>query len=291
MAEKIAKYDFKPDLTIGFEVVDVAELYKYKQELIVKPHRTGFYHIIWIEKGETIHMVDFHPVYIKEQTLLFLNKDVVQRFSKDQQFEGTAILFTEEFFVKSELDSRFLRDSLLFNNLFEVSKVELATSEMLAFYGLLDLMKYEEQKVSGGFHQDILKNLLLVFLLQAEQALRNSNLSEVKRGPDQDYVTLLMDLLDRSFKHQKMVTFYASELSVTEKRLNAATGKILGKTVKQVIDGRVMLEAKRLLAHTNESIKEIGYSLGFEEPTNFIKYFKKHNLSTPVEFREATFVQ
>jgi len=47
-----------------------------------------------------------------------------------------------------------------------------------------------------------------------------------------------------------------------------------------------MLEAKRLLAHTNESVKEIGYNLGFDEPTNFIKYFRKHSNSTPIEFRE-----
>ena len=70
--------------------------------------------------------------------------------------------------------------------------------------------------------------------------------------------------------------FYASNLGITEKRLNIATSKILGKTVKQFIDERVMLEAKRLLIHSTESIKIIGYSLGFEEPTNFIKYFKNH---------------
>jgi AraC family transcriptional regulator, transcriptional activator of pobA len=47
-----------------------------------------------------------------------------------------------------------------------------------------------------------------------------------------------------------------------------------------------VLEAKRILAHTTESVKEIGYDLGFEEPTNFIKYFKKHSKLTPTEFRE-----
>ena len=47
-----------------------------------------------------------------------------------------------------------------------------------------------------------------------------------------------------------------------------------------------MLEAKRILAHTTESVKEIGYDLGFDEPTNFIKYFKKHSKFTPTEFRE-----
>jgi AraC family transcriptional regulator, transcriptional activator of pobA len=60
----------------------------------------------------------------------------------------------------------------------------------------------------------------------------------------------------------------------------------LGKTPKEIIDDRILLEAKRILAHTTESIKEISYYLGFEEPTNFIKYFKKHASVTPTEFRE-----
>jgi AraC-like DNA-binding protein len=47
----------------------------------------------------------------------------------------------------------------------------------------------------------------------------------------------------------------------------------------------VVLEAKRLLAHTTSSIKEIGFELGFDEPTNFIKYFRKHVASTPIDFR------
>ena len=97
---------------------------------------------------------------------------------------------------------------------------------------------------------------------------------------------LFKDLLETNFKNQKQVNFYAKELIITEKRLNQATSKVFGKTPKEIIDDRIILEAKRVLAHTTESIKEIGYVLGFDEPTNFIKYFKKHSLVTPVEFRE-----
>ena len=85
---------------------------------------------------------------------------------------------------------------------------------------------------------------------------------------------------------QKRVGFYCQELNITPKRLNKATSNIFGKTPKNIIDERVLLESKRLLAHTSESIKEISFSLGFEELTNFIKYFKKHTKKTPVEFRE-----
>lgn len=121
----------------------------------------------------------------------------------------------------------------------------------------------------------------------SERERRQQDFTEIKKGADLDYVVLFKDLLEVQFKEQKQVNSYSGQLSVTEKRLNQATSKVLGKTPKQMIDERVMLEAKRLLAHTNESIKEIGFALGFEEPTNFIKYFKKHHNTTPVEFRES----
>ena len=97
---------------------------------------------------------------------------------------------------------------------------------------------------------------------------------------------LFKGFLETGYNTQKQVNYYAKEIIITEKRLNQATTKVLGKTPKEIIDERIMLEAKRILAHTTESVKEIGYDLGFEEPTNFIKFFKKHSKLTPTEFRE-----
>jgi AraC-like DNA-binding protein len=76
-------------------------------------------------------------------------------------------------------------------------------------------------------------------------------------------------------------------MNISEKRLYHATTTTMGKTPKVIIDEKVMLEAKRLLIHTNLSIKETGYDLGFAEPTNFIKYFRRHTGKTPSEFRES----
>jgi AraC family transcriptional regulator, transcriptional activator of pobA len=98
---------------------------------------------------------------------------------------------------------------------------------------------------------------------------------------------LFKNLLDDQFRKLKTVSGYAGQMAVSEKRLTQATSTTVGKTPKELIDERVLLEIKRLLVHTSLSIKEIGYELGFEEPTNFIKYFKKHEGKTPIEFRES----
>jgi len=92
--------------------------------------------------------------------------------------------------------------------------------------------------------------------------------------------------LEKRFKKYRSINRYASELSIPVNRLNKASFQTIGKSPKQLIDERILLEAKRLLAHSTLSIKEIAFELGFDEPTNFIKYFRKHNHITPAEFRQ-----
>ncbi len=285
MKSDIKKYSFKQGLPQEFELVGIGQLYNDHSDTLTTPHRTGFYHILWFQKGNPTHLVDFNPVKIKPNTILFLNKDTVQRFDKKGGFDGKAILFTDNFFCKTETDTKYLRSSILFNDLFSVSQIQISKTASL-FADLFKLMEKELENEKDISQSDILKNLLHNFLLLSERERRKQDFTEIKKGDDLDYVLLFKDLLETNYRKLKQVSNYAKKISVTEKRLNQATSKILDKSPKQMIDERVMLEAKRLLAHTNESVKEIGFDLGFDEPTNFIKYFRKHSHSTPVEFRE-----
>lgn len=283
MKPGIKKYTFKSGLPLEFEIVRIGQLYKGFANILTTPHRAGFYHILWFQKGSPTHLVDFSSVKIKPDSILFLNKDAVHRFDAKGNFDGKAILFTDSFFCRSEADTKFLRSSILFNDLFSVSQVQINSKQ---FAALFQLMAEELKNANDNQQADILRNLLHNFLLLLERERRKQNFIAIKKGADLDYVMLFRDLLETQFHKQKLVNNYADQIHVTEKRLNQATLKVLGKSPKQMIDERIMLEAKRLLAHTNESVKEIGFMLGFDEPTNFIKYFRKHHQATPVEFRE-----
>lgn len=284
MVSDIIKYDFKPGLPIEFEVVSLRDLYNLHKELMTSPHRTGFYHVLWFQKGITKHLVDFKQVTIEPNTILFLNKDIVHHFDAKGNFDGKAIMFTDSFFCKTEADTKYLRNSILFNDLFSVSMIKL--KEIKAFEDLFALIIDESANENDVFHSDIIRNLLHNLLLKSERIRRTQDFSEVKKDTNLDYVMMFKDLLEKEFRNKKQVSNYTDELIVSAKRLNQATSKVLGKSPKELIDERVMLEAKRLLVYTNESVKEIGFELGFEEPTNFIKYFRKHSDITPVEFRE-----
>ena len=285
MTEPIITYDFKEGLPIEFEIVSISNLYRQSKGILTSPHRTAFYHIIWFQKGSPIHLVDFKSIKVEPNTILFLNKDTVQIFDPTGEFEAKAVLFTNNFFGKTQADVKFLRSTILFNDLMGVSRISLegATS---VFATIFSLMEGELDGTPDALRSDILRNHLHNFLLLAERERRKGDFVEIKKGADLDYTLLFKELVEAQYKHNKQVSHYASQLSVTEKRLNGATSKILGKTPKALIDERVILEAKRLLAHSSENIKEVAYALGFQEPTNFIKYFRKHSGNTPVEFRE-----
>jgi AraC family transcriptional activator of pobA len=285
MTKGIKKFDFKTGLPQEFEILELSELYTKSKHILTQLHRAGFYHIIWFQDCNVTHWVDFKPIKIKSNSLLFLNKDVVHRFDDKEKVKGKVLLFTDSFFCKTESDTKFLRQCILFNDFWEASQLEIQ-SQSTPFNTLLLLMRDEIQKTNDEFQSNILKNLLSNFLLFAEREALKQNFTKLKKNADLDYVMLFKDLLEIDFKTQKQVAYYAKKIVIAEKRLNQATTKTLGKSPKEIINDRILLEAKRVLAHTNDSIKKIAYHLGFEEPTNFIKFFKKYSSVTPTEFRE-----
>ncbi|MDP4115583.1 MAG: helix-turn-helix domain-containing protein [Bacteroidota bacterium] len=132
---------------------------------------------------------------------------------------------------------------------------------------------------------EVLFNLLRILLITSERIKRTRINNSIKDIGD---LTLLEDFkkhLEIHYSNSRSVQYYSDILNITPKKLNRVTFSYWGKSSKQVIEERVLLETKRLLIHTNQSVKEIGMLLGFNDPTNFNKFFKKSTNMTPVYFR------
>ncbi|MEU4427495.1 AraC family transcriptional regulator [Actinoplanes sp. NPDC024001] len=91
--------------------------------------------------------------------------------------------------------------------------------------------------------------------------------------------------LEEGYPHTRRVEDYAAELSCSVRTLTRASLAITGRTAKQVVDDRVALQARRLLAATPLSVAEVGRSLGFGEPTNFGRFFHRETGLSPGQFR------
>ena len=285
----IQKYDFKPGLPQEFEIVNLEDLFVEFSEELTKPHRTEFFHILWFQDSKQTHLIDFIPVQVEPNSIVFVNKNSVQRFDEKSRVKGKAIIFTDSFFCQSKLDTQLLRSSILFNDLLSVSKIS-GSKAIAVITSIIRDLEAELDKPNDVFQSDIVRNYLRNLLLFAERERRNQDFVELNQDVDLTYGIRLKELIDLHFIEEKRVGFYCDEMNLTAKRLNQSAKKIFGKTTKELIDACIILEAKRLLAHTSESVKSIGFGLGFEEPTNFIKYFRNVTGKTPVLFR-TDFVQ
>lgn len=286
MSEIIKKYDFKEGLPQGFEILDFRYLYNDFYDEMIKPNKAEFYYILWFQKAGTTHWIDFNVFDIDEEnTLLFVNKNSVQRFGKNKNIKGKVILFTDDFFCKTKNDVNYLKTNILFNDLQSNFKVKVDNTKY-TFLQIFNQLESEFSLTKDNFQSDILKNNLFNFLLNAEREKRNQDFIKLEKNQNLNYTLQFKELLELNFIDKKQVSFYCDKLSITPKKLNISTSNVLGKSPKDIITERVLLEAKRLLIHTTNTSKEISYMLGFEESTNFIKFFKKHQKHTPLQFRE-----
>jgi AraC-like DNA-binding protein len=287
MKSDIQRYAFKEEAKIGFEIVDLGEVYARHKAQMTVPHRTDFYHILWVESGMKKHFVDFQTIDLEPFTLVFINKDAVHHFDDTESIKGMGIVFLESFFCSSEHDAQFLHTCICFNNFRTVSRLNVQ-GDCPGLKEIFEMMFKAFKLPPETHHAAYLRNLLHNFLILSERLLRQQpGFEPLSGGIDMTYTLAFRNLLNENFKTQKTVGFYASALSLTENRFYHATHQVLGKPPKQLINDRLVLEAKRLLVNSSKPVKEISFELGFGEPTNFNQFFKKNAGVTPKEWRNA----
>jgi AraC-like DNA-binding protein len=97
----------------------------------------------------------------------------------------------------------------------------------------------------------------------------------------------LEDLIDRHYKAHQPVSFYADQLHLTAKQLNDLCKRSLNKNSTHLIQQRLLLEAQRLLVHSDLTSSQIAAELGYMDIAYFFRFFRKHLGLTPEQFRNA----
>ena len=108
---------------------------------------------------------------------------------------------------------------------------------------------------------------------------------EILPNKQQTLVFKFKNLVNNLFITSKQVSDYAGKLFVSSHTLNKIVKDLTGKTAKEIINEKVILESKRMLLYTSNDIAQIAFNIGFDEPTHFIRFFKTHTLQTPKEYR------
>lgn len=247
------------------------------------PYRTDFYQIIWFKKGMLTAQFDFEEIIFEPDTIVFLNKNKIQSYSAEGEVQADLILFTDTFYNKSMATTSHIDRCFLFSDLLGKSVIK---AQNINFKAIKNLIFHEYYNHDDQFNSAILRNQLHSFVLLAEREIYKDHQLKTK-SVELDLYLEFKHLLDEKYKEEKSVEYYCNQLNITEKRLYRAVTTVSSKTPKMIIHNKVILEAKWLLSDSNLTTKEISIELGFSEPTNFIKYFKKYTGKNPSAYSKA----
>ena len=267
----------------GFKVHALPE----STEVPVKAGRRDFYKMGLVNGDMTINYGG-QLLEIKGTALFFVNPNVphalVRRVNRTS---GYACIFTETFLKGGEL-----QDSPLFR-VGEIPVVPLNAEQAAFMTGLFEKMLavYDDDYLHKG---DLIKNCIALIIHEALRIQPPERGSNFKNGEGR-LTHLFIDLLEKQFPIERSdeplrlrsPQDYARHLSVHVNYLNRSVRETTGKTTSAHISARIIAEAKALLQHSNWSVAEIAYALGFEYPAYFNNYFKRLTGSTPNIFRKV----
>ncbi len=250
------------------------------------PHRHQYYTIIWITEGEGVHLVDFRNYPARAGTIFFISPEQVHDLHMQDPHDGFVMLFTENFLERQGIGSQWIRQSGFFFRCDDVAPLQLdADVDTTVLQQIVGLIDQEYRRKNPGY-ADAIGALLKLFLLQCSRF--SSTLQPVRQERNRSGATTVKqfkDLLDSNFSRWHKVAEYAKALHLTPNYLNEVLSQETGSGAKDLILSRIMLEAKRYATHSDISVKEVAYALGFTDPAHFSKLFKQHENQGFTEFR------
>ncbi|MGB0863848.1 MAG: AraC family transcriptional regulator [Saprospiraceae bacterium] len=272
-----------------FDILQLKELYE-RENLDHSPfdlHLVEFYMIILIEKGQGSHTIDFINFECNEGTLLTIRKDQIHKFNQgNTEIKGTLLLFTDTFLVSYLEKLEALKSLQLFNEVLGTPKIQLSKAELEEINYLFERIKKEYFKINDDYSLGIIRSELHILIAKLYRIKSSNNQIINNRKYLSEFIEF-QNLVEQNVTKYSKVKEYAKLLGVSTKTLNTITKTIVNKSAKEFIDDICITQIKRLLINTEFSVKEIAYASGFEESTNFYKYFKRHTELTPEKFRNT----
>jgi AraC family transcriptional activator of pobA len=258
------------------------ELGSIGEDELREPHRHAYHELIWVRDGHGRHLVDGEPVEFGPRTLTLIAKGQIHQFQHAEDVSGVIARFDDEWLTGGLAEEVGRR--VLFTGQACMS-LSPPADEAERFDALLDLLRVELERSPNRESAELRRHLLSAALLWA-QRWREAQLEE--SGASRADVQLhrrFLETLERDFTTSHDAGHYAAELGVTPGTLSRTLTKLTGRTAKQLILDRLVLEAVRLLRFSDLSVKEIAARLGFSDQFAFSKAFKRQRGEAPLDFR------
>ena len=244
----------------------------------VQPRQKQYHEIMWIQKGSSSFIIDSERFKLTASAFFIIPKSRIHQFLPNQNVEGQVIRFTED-----ELKN-FPR--LLFSKFNRISEVKINDFEIKQFELLFKTVQLEWDSSNRSI--SFLTNLISLIIQRIDSIKQNQFSSRKHYVENLGVLDKFQVLMDEFILEEKAVAFYADKLNLTSRKLNDILKSLFNKSASNFINERIMVEAKRNLIYSDDTIHQIAYGLGFKDNSHFTKFFKNHSDLTPKEFRNIS---
>ncbi|UKA46672.1 helix-turn-helix domain-containing protein [Xanthomonas campestris pv. campestris] len=270
---------------LDLKVFTVADLRtRATREEVQATHRYGFHTLLCVTHGECTQLVDFKAIACAPGSLLIVRPGQAHSYGVKDDWDGWNVIFRQEFVLpaattpgdlKLAFDLGTLPDHVLLGG-DDLKRL----TDVIAQMREDTLMLAPQEDVHALLRHQLHALLTRLSILHGRTQVRDVAVSAALRRFHR-----FQQLVEDRHAQWHQVANYADRLGCTEKSLARAVRSAMGTTAKTFIAARINLEAKRLLVHTSMPVAAIAEKLGFDEATNFNKFFRREVGCTPSDFR------
>ncbi len=246
---------------------------------VIKPTRPhghkAYYELIFLTEGAGKHTIELQDYDVQPGMAFWLTPGQIHCWNFSRIPGGYVLMFRSEFIDQHPVIQ--LKGEHWLKQLPPAIKL---SSSYLNWMNRL--MKNLIELPEDALHQQA--NYLMLLLQHIEDAARMGPIEY--SGPQQSLLTQFRKLVEQHYIYRLSIMEYAQQLAISERKLNQICKDLTGATARELLNERMLLEAKRLLMHTPLTISEIAYELNFHDPSHFVKFFKKQANITPGEFQQ-----
>lgn len=260
--------------------VELLSVHLKEHQFINRPHKHDFYLVLIVTEGGGTHTIDFVDYDMNPGSCFVMTPGQVHNWSLRQQTEGYVVFFTKDFYQYQANDINLFQFPF-FNSAFAQPTAIIPDRKTTEF--VTEQMLVEFNKTASPLQKRLLRSYLDVLLLKlsagfgigSSQVLTTSQIKLRK----------LEQLIEQHFIKKHQPYEYAELMHVSPSYLNSICKAQLDKTLTQLIQERIILEAKRLFSYSEFNVNEVARRLTFTDVSYFIRLFKKQVGVTPEQFR------
>lgn len=248
-----------------------------------EPHRHDYHELIWVRAGSGEHAIDGRIVPVREGTVTVIGRGQVHVFRRAEGLHGAVLRFRDELLLGGA--ARIVPGWLLDGG--GGRTIPVPPGEAGRLDGVFDAAAAELRRPPDGLTADLERHFISVLLLWLERWYDGSRTE--RRDADDAEVQLqrrFAERLEADFARHHDAAFYADALGVPAPALSRALSEVTGRSTKELIVDRVMLEAARLLRYTESTVGEIAHRVGYADPLYFSRAFKRRFGEAPQAYRE-----